>query len=328
MNESINNTQMQALLALFTDGQLDNEKTLLALEYLAVNPAAIQQMIHGHQLRQAVNRVMRRQAPDAPEALKLKIQQLAQDSPLQETSEENISAALPQDQKEAASTRPILAQIARWGPLAGAAIFLVAAMVTLSVSGQDQDPVSQARYAKFVYRHNGCSDQSTELKNRHLFIQNLQQLPATLTEYLGGSLATGLDLSKIGYEFYAVGECSVPGNRSVHLIYRAKIDTSNTLSLWIRRYKQSLDIEPNRPYLVMGQDITHPLLLWTQGDMIYYLVGNSLTCVESAANVLQASYPSGSKQTESNGAGSTTTQVSSISCISGLLPHSSVDVRS
>ena len=90
-------------------------------------------------------------------------------------------------------------------------------------------------------------------------------------------------------EFVAIGECNVPGPGSVHLIYRAVDDPTgrDTISIWIRLRDSTTNIEPNGSYVHTGEQLANPLLLWQQEEMVYYLVGESLAKVESAARTLK-----------------------------------------
>jgi len=290
MAESLNEHESRKYLAAFADGELDVEQNLRVLEHMAINPTATRRVMHQQQLRQAVDRTIRNQAPPTPEALKQQIQKLAQDTPV-------TGQATARGQTGRAQGASVLARIGRWMPLAAAALFFVAALVVLNIAGRDssagfrqiaQNPIPKSQYGMFVKRHLGCSRMIDKLMHTELFPQNLKALPASLAKFLGGQATPGLDLSSIGYEFYAVGECNVPGKKSVHLIYHAKNDPTgkDALSLWMRRYHGSPAIEPDQAYYVES-DGPHPLVLWRQGGMIYYLVGNSLANTDRAVQKLR-----------------------------------------
>ncbi len=278
-------TEANKHLAAFADGELDTPETLRVLEHMAADPVVTKRVIHQQQLRQAVGRVISQNSSPAPEALRQKIQQLAASRPRQP----NVPTApltgrrtgSPSD--PAASKRAVLA---RWVPLA-AALIALSAFIFLTRKSADH-PISQARYAMFINRHGSCSRKIELLMHTERFPQNITKLPSAVAGFLDNPLSSGLDLSAIGYEFHAVGECNVPGGKSVHLIYRAKDDPSgqDTISLWIRQYRNSPDIEPDRPYLLTGVGVTDPLILWRQQGMVFYLVGNSLASVETAKNLL------------------------------------------
>lgn len=120
------------------------------------------------------------------------------------------------------------------------------------------------------------------------FPQNLRELPPALEGFIASGKTVGLDLTAIGYMFLAVGQCNVPGEKSVHLIYRSNNDSTgqDTISLWIRRYGGSPDITPDKPHVVTGTNTANPLLVWRHAGMIYYVVANTLGTVENASNML------------------------------------------
>lgn len=295
MADSLNEHESRKYLAAFADGELDVEQNLRVLEQMAINPQATRRVMHQQQLRQAVDRAIRDSTPQTPEDLRRTIEQLTSQNPAKS------AAGIGEDQKSR-PTKPlplptpsgssgVWTHFTRWTPLAAAAMFFVSALVVLNLAKHPEEPVPGAQYAMFVNRHNSCSRTIEKLSRMDQFPQNIEALPVALGGFLGEQPTPGLDLSALGYEFQAVGECNVPGDKSVHLIYRARGDNSgsDTLSLWVRRYSGSPRVDPDRLYVVTDAGTTEPLLVWRQGAMIYYLVGRSLGRVESAANRLRVS---------------------------------------
>ena len=294
MAESLNEHESRKYLAAFADGELDVEQNLRVLEHMAINPTATRRVMHQQQLRQAVDRTIRNETPATPEVLKQQIQKLMADTPA-------TGQATVRDETGRAQGASVLARIGRWAPLAAAAMFFIAALAVLNTP-QEHDsstststsspivwnPVSKSHYGVFVKRHLGCSRMIDKLMHTELFPQDLKALPPSLATFLGEQATPGLDLSGIGYEFYAVGKCPVPGEQSVHLIYHAKGDPTghDALSLWMRRYRGSPAIEPDQAYYVEA-DEANPLVIWRQGGMIYYLMGNSLANTDRAAQKLR-----------------------------------------
>lgn len=290
MTESLNEHETRKYLAAFADGELDVEQNLRVLEHMAINPTATRRVMHQQQLRQAVDRTISNATSATPESLKQQVQKMMADAPV-------AGHATAQSEASRGGRAPVLARIGRWTPLAAAALFFIAALVVLDISQQHSsplippiamNPISEPQYGMFVKRHLGCSRMIDTLHHMELFPQDLKALPASLATFLGGQATPGLDLSSIGYEFYAVGECNVPGEKSVHLIYHAKDDPSghDALSLWIRRYSGSPAIELDRAFYVEAGG-ANPLVLWRQGGMIYYLVGNSLANTDRALQKLR-----------------------------------------
>jgi len=116
-----------------------------------------------------------------------------------------------------------------------------------------------------------------------------EQLPEALARRFHGQVAGGLDLSSIGYHFDRVGRCTVPGTGSVHLIYRAMAETGrqDAISLWIRPADEEFAVEPGTLH-VRGAERAHPVLIWRQGEMVYFLTGDGLGPAKQAATALGA----------------------------------------
>jgi hypothetical protein len=50
----------------------------------------------------------------------------------------------------------------------------------------------------------------------------------------------------------------------------------------------SLNIEEGRVYTAADATQPHPTLLWREGEMVYYLVGDAMPNVQQAATVLRS----------------------------------------
>src|SRR5690606_25746901 len=123
------------------------------------------------------------------------------------------------------------------------------------------------------------------------FPRQVAALPGALSDYFHRSVAPGgLDLSRIGYEYQVTGLCSVPGQGAVHVLYKALPTTgrTDTLSLWLRPYDGQTPVEPGRLYLATDGETPMPMLIWREGDMVYYLMGDQMSNVEQAATALHA----------------------------------------
>ncbi len=289
MTDAMDEHEVRKFLAAFADGELDVEQNLRVLEHMAMNPRATRRVMHQQQLRQAVDRVLREHTQSVPAALKEQIAVLAKqaDAAGEAMAGEGVAESGASSARQVTRV-PVLARLGRLVPLAAAAVLFVAAIVVLNQTGQAV-PVSQAQYAAFVQRHTNCSRLIEKLMHMEMFPQDLKQLPQSLHTYFGTAGVAGLDLSPIGYEFSAVGECNVPGKQSVHLIYQAKNDPEHrkSISLWMKRYNGSPRIESGKPYVVTDSGTANPLIVWQKNGMIYYLVGGSLGSVEDAASVLR-----------------------------------------
>jgi len=73
----------------------------------------------------------------------------------------------------------------------------------------------------------------------------------------------------------------------VHLIYHASKASGrrDSLSLWMKRYAGSPEIEAGKVYAA-NLEGNHPLLVWRDQATIYYLVGDARGRTDRAAKVL------------------------------------------
>lgn len=289
-NRSFNENEVRCYLAAFADGELDIEQTLRALEHMAMNPQATQRVMHQQQLRQAVDRVVRANTPQTPAELVAKVSRLA---------EAEAQAPARQESRNDAPAGRSASILRRLGPLSLAAVLMMAAALFwastsgpgTSVSGHDFLPVQQVRL--FAKRHVSCTRMLEALMHIERFPQDVQTLPVAVGDFLGERLSAGmsLDLNGLGYQFAGAGECMVPGKDSVHLIYHALpgSDRNDTLSLWMKADHGKLDIAPGKIHAANGPDAAHPILVWRDGGVIYYLVGDSAQHTEAVAAYLRQS---------------------------------------
>ncbi len=264
-------TDMQRI-ASFADGELSGHDNLHLLEQSQQDPKVAQRIRHQQQLLRACRRVMR-EPMGCPEDLRQRV------------------AAMAEQQEEPADHSPaVLARIGRWIPAAIAALLLLAAVgvyqaVPHSKPTADLFPVSQVD--RFDSRHHLCSQTISALISDPDLPNNLDQLPAKLQEKLGQPVP-GLDLSALGYDFQAIGSCSIPGDNAVHLIYKADPATGrhDSISLWIRADDGRLPIEPGRLHASYGSHDDEKLLVWRHGGMVFYLLGDDPSRLEAVAKAL------------------------------------------
>ena len=169
-------------------------------------------------MQDAVARVFVEQTPDMSEDLRQSIRAAADGAG---SSSQTLA-------------EPVIGRIGRWMPTAVAAGLLLGAMAYVnsgqwSRNGNGGGASSVASAAiipaadrlRFQSRHVRCTSSLEMLHGIEQFPQDLKVLPGNLARHLGGSLTPSLDLSSIGYKFYGIGQCVVPGTGSVHLIYRS-----------------------------------------------------------------------------------------------------------
>ncbi|MCE9591544.1 MAG: hypothetical protein K8S99_13595 [Planctomycetes bacterium] len=268
-------------LRAFADGELTGESAQQVRQRVAQDPASAMGVIHEQQLRQSIDRVMKAQTPATPESLRRKV----------------LEAGRP----IGASPAGTLARIGRWTPLGLAASLFIAALITFQASNRSEPNgvtphaevtpvraiIPEETVNAFTRRHVACSRFIQRLHDDVKFPTDIREMPGAMKAYLGSQPYPTLDLSSLGYEFKAAGECSIPGEKSVHLIYQARPDTGRTdsMSLWVEGGDNLKGLEPDTPYLI-GGDTAHPLLVWRHAGMSYYLTGDSPDSMQAAAQHL------------------------------------------
>jgi anti-sigma factor RsiW len=282
--------EFDQLAPALADGELDPAAHLAATRHLARDPLAVRKVLYQQQLRQRVAAVMAQDLPAAaPAHLRQRIADLAADLPLARRDESTEPSARSARGRQ------------RWTALALAAMFFLAALVTIrfiqpagrSSPGDDTliaGLIPAAHVSDFAARHVTCSRGIALLRNTVNLPANVRDLPAGVAQYLGRQPYPVLDLSAMGYDFDRAGPCTLPGDRSVHLIYKAKPASGHddALSLWIEPDAGSSALPLDQPLHLTGARSAHPMIVWRHAGMIYYLVGDSSTAVERALATLAA----------------------------------------
>lgn len=263
------------LLPAFADGELTAEQNLRVLEQMAADPTHTKQVLHQQQLKQACARVMDTPPTRCPDELRQQIVAMAQaqDAP--------PAAAYETDDN------PVLARIGRWAaPLAVAATLFIGAIVALNVisnaGGYTSDGLITARLAEtFGERHVQCALGQAAPQSTELFPADINQLDDSLVQHVGQELdGAALDLSTLGYNYKIAGLCPIPGGDSVHVIYENP--QGQSLSLWIKPYDQHPVLDPGVPYIPPHDHTTQPMMVWREGDMVFFLVGDTMDDVRQA----------------------------------------------
>ncbi len=198
----------------------------------------------------------------------------------------------------------IIGKIGRWAPAAVAAVFFISAAIVMyaprssnglvpkgaSLGGNQLvgGVIPPSMVNMFEKRHVGCSREVQTLHQDPNLPRKIEALPGALSARFNSS-TNGLDLRGIGYVFDRVGQCTVPGNVGVHLIYQAEPGTGHrdAISLWIAPVTPELKVAEGKVYEISGREKAHPILMWRQGEMGYYLVGDSLEATQKAADQLR-----------------------------------------
>ena len=284
----------------FVDGELDDAARLRVLGYLAQKPEAAKGLFQRQQLKAACARVMATPTTACPADLRRRLADLAIHEPLPRPAADAAPALTAATDPMVISAHPRWnTLVGRWSPLAAAAVFFIAAIVALQaarppMSLGDGSVVPVAMVEKFQARHSRCGRQLENLFNAAT-VADPAGVSTIIHDRLGVAPAATpqLDLSALGYRFAGVGDCSIPGGKSLHLLYRADPATGrdDALSLWIAPVPTpgaaaSYDVpalEEGRAYPITGDRSAHPMIVWRSAGMIYYLVGDAPDPVASAA---------------------------------------------
>jgi len=148
--------------------------------------------------------------------------------------------------------------------------------------------VSNETLDRFAGRHVQCTTTPGSLMKAD-WPASLERLPDALGDYLGAQTNGVLDLSALGYQFAGAGPCHVPGDPSAHLIYHRSTDGQReSISLWMCPDDQRYDVPQRQIYRVTDPGAPHPVMLWRDSGVIYYLVGDSPLDAEKACGELLA----------------------------------------
>lgn len=283
----------------FADGELDVQQNLQVMSEMAQNPDTAKQVLHQQQLRETVKRNMAEQAPALPDTLRSQIEAMMVEQPVEQalvTSNKGTNYDGPR----------VIGRVGNWVPAAVAAVLLIAALPGyFAMTNQGSRPagsgsVVRAGYSdlipfsqtqRFARRHVSCSRLVDKMLHADKFPQDLHKVPKAVTDFIGTDPVPNLDLSAMGYEFSQMGECIIPGDQSVHLIYRATESSgkADSISLWMRRYDGKPAIDAEQLYVLADETTPHPVIMWRQEGMIYYVAGDGLGPALGARETLLAS---------------------------------------
>ncbi|MEM8738657.1 MAG: hypothetical protein AAGG38_09300 [Planctomycetota bacterium] len=292
----MNQKKLSETLSAYADGELDLRESRQALDLLAEDPAHAKRVLHQQQLKQACSRAMDRPEMKCPDELRDQLRALADDTPrlagsIGDTGSapETAPPAEAAPAYDAAHGRPVLATLGRWAaPLAAAAALFLVATVGLNLyhanrsSGYTSDGLITASLAQsFGDRHQKCSLGSEVPASSELFPGTLSELDRTLAEQVGPEIdGASLDLSSLGFDYQVAGVCPLPGQDAVHLIYENA--QGQALSLWIKAYDGKPALDPGVPYFPPSEHAHQPMVVWREGNMVFYLVGDSMDAVKQA----------------------------------------------
>lgn len=302
-SQELTDAEFRKYLAAFADGELDVEQNLRVLQYMAMHPQATRRVMHQQQLRQAVKRSIVSQTPLAPRHVREALEELAVSEPLG-----SMGPSASMDMRTGGGGA-LTGWFRRWAPAAAAVLILAVSLVALQLSsrgaGGFDSPgeavlVGLKNSERFANRHDHCSKDPTML-HRGAMPTTLDALPAGVSSYLGQAKLPNLDVqAATGFRFKAAGECTLPGKGSVHLVYeRAGQGAGATgvsgdgragerVSIWMTRYRADRTVDAGKLY-VAHADAKHPMLVWREGDLLCYLVGDSEESTRAVAAAVRGS---------------------------------------
>ncbi|QDU32589.1 hypothetical protein KS4_06230 [Poriferisphaera corsica] len=282
----------------FADGEACEEVRMRVLGRMAEDSDVVRQVMHQSKLKEGVTDAMGLDAAyECPADLKAKLTGMFEDAATVEQVGASLSSGGQQNIEQEINDRPaVVGRIGKWLPTAVAAGLLLAATVVFNsyVGGGSGDGASVAGLLPsrmvnlFEKRHVSCSKELAQLPQDPKLPSKIEALPGALNDRFGAS-TSGLDLSGIGYVFDRVGKCTVPGEISVHLIYKPVDGSGHTdsISLWLSPDDGRLEAEPNQIYTINDASKAHPILMWKNGGMVYYLVGDSMEVTRQAVESLR-----------------------------------------
>ena len=293
----------------YADGELADNPHMRVLHAMAADPSTVMAVIHQRQLRQAVGSSMAEQAPAIPTSLRSRILEAAAEA----TAYVDIPAGYEADLSHEVDARksynnnalsngspgqvgPVGA-IRRWLPAAVAAVLLIGAFAVMNVvirqtraANMTQNlpaaghVLTVAQIEQFARRHVSCSTMVEQLQEAD-WPSNVEALPAALAGFLHAQTNPILDLSQAGYEYVGSGPCTLPRTKSAHLIYRPT-DSSrrDSLSLWVLADDGSFDFARGELLKATSDKYPHPMLIWRNRGLVYYLMGDSPETVRRASD--------------------------------------------
>ncbi|MEM9420041.1 MAG: hypothetical protein AAGA25_13460 [Planctomycetota bacterium] len=281
MSNGMTPQEAHELFSAYADGELNEEQSLRALEQMAADPTNTKRVLHQQQLKKACGRAMDSQAMRCPDALREKICAMAEEH---SATESPASSQLAESQ---AYDNPVIGRIGNWiAPIAVAATLFIGALVALNVMnnnrGYSPDGILTASLANtFGERHLKCAAGKSSPYDTELFPAEVALLDDSLVQHVGQELdGAALDLSTLGYEYKVAGFCPIPGDKSVHVMYENP--AGQMLSLWIKTYDGKPTLDPGVPYIPPQDHTEQPMMVWREGDMVFYLVGDTMDDVKQA----------------------------------------------
>ncbi|MEM6332787.1 MAG: hypothetical protein AAF823_05545 [Planctomycetota bacterium] len=288
----------------FVDGELARDEHARVLDALMSDPAVASLVQTEQRLRQTLEGCMDCQVTmRCPDALKARLSEICSETdtnaPAAAATHEPADLRLPTDPP---APLPLPAQ-SGWGrpALALAAMFLVGTALLVTALNRSNAPATPALGPdaamlapdlplQFAKRHVTCNTGLTQLMAADDLVASPDALPTALLARFGAQPTGTLDLHAHGFRLAAVGECYVPGQGAVHAMYAATAPgRDDGLSLWLIAHNPDIGMQPATRYTVMADHMPHPMIMWSDGGLDYYLLGEDYDAITRAAAVISAS---------------------------------------
>jgi hypothetical protein len=288
-------------LMAYADGELDPAASERMRQYLLGDPTAAAKVRVLQQLRDASRRVGQA-GPAVPQALLQKIEAISQPASVNSQPEyDDRGYPRSADGRGANNENPYSITQARQSPgrarWAFPQRFAAAAVLLIALGGflfwftydsrikvtQNSGIIPAAWVTSTARQHIDCSSHANHFGPG--FPRTVSELPSSLHEYLGHDSIVP-NLSKLGYQFAGAGPCTIPGGKTVHLLYRPTSGgnmTSYTVSLFVQPDTNQLPLEKGKVYYATDAIDKTPMIIWRGQGVIYYLVGEDKNQLSDAA---------------------------------------------
>jgi anti-sigma factor RsiW len=278
MSEMMGTQISDAELTAFADGNLDPARSADVLEFMARRPHEARVMARSMRFRGEVGRQIISATPPVSQSLRDRLRVV-----VEKDAADEAARALP----------PWRARSQAWLGLAAAALFFIAVGLSFGRlmfgSSLRSTPAPASVVAAVTHIHVDCS-RAPSLHHAP-FPHELGELSDQLKQYLGKPNPWP-DLSPIGLQYIGAGPCSAPMQGTVHLLYKStRAFYTDTVSLFVQPYRGQISAVEGKLYWAAGIDSPHPMLVWRQSGLVFYLVGDGSHEVVAAAQFMHLHVP-------------------------------------
>lgn len=266
MQPLIPNDEMGKYLTAFADGELPSAESLAVLEYLEANPQAMARVIGQQRLRLAAERSVKASTPPVPDLLRQHVADTC-----------GVPHRTGSRRRIASSLNWLLPIAAAACVAAGVWVGRLSAPEAVTHAGSLPAPL----VSEVTRVHVDCSRYADHF-HEPAFPREAAGMPAVFLEHLG-TAAPYPDLSAMGYEFAGAGPCTLPGGKTIHLLYRpSSSDLADTVSVFLQADVGQVSVESGKVYVASPPAAPHPLLLWRSAGLVYYLVADESGTADAA----------------------------------------------